>query len=190
MKENDIWWQGVVWDQFPDRLRVYLPGARPLCSGVPEWCQRCCALGSQMVAGRLATAGHGWQLALIMAARCCLETGNVFPRHRLTVCGARSLCKAGRYHSSQLCLPCSPRARLVHMLEFITCPRLAYRRGGPVSQDRERRVQGPAEHGLRLGAVAAARAAVQGCPQAPPEADRGAGVLPTHRYLTPASLGS
>ena len=27
MKENDIWWQGVVWDQFPDRLRVYLPGA-------------------------------------------------------------------------------------------------------------------------------------------------------------------
>ena len=26
MKENDIWWQGVVWDQFPGRLRVYLPG--------------------------------------------------------------------------------------------------------------------------------------------------------------------
>ena len=27
MKENDIWWQGVVWDQYPGRLRVYLPGA-------------------------------------------------------------------------------------------------------------------------------------------------------------------
>ena len=27
MKENDIWWQGVVWDQFHDRLRIFLPGA-------------------------------------------------------------------------------------------------------------------------------------------------------------------
>ena len=42
MKENDIWWQGVVWDQFPDRLRVYLPGARLFCCCTHEWflCRR------------------------------------------------------------------------------------------------------------------------------------------------------
>lgn len=30
MKENDIWWRGVVWDQQPGRLRIFLPGARAI----------------------------------------------------------------------------------------------------------------------------------------------------------------
>ena len=36
MKENDIWWQGVIWDQQPGRLRIFLPGAPHPTSLCPQ----------------------------------------------------------------------------------------------------------------------------------------------------------
>ena len=62
------------------------------------------------------------------------------------------------------------------------------RRGGPVYQERDGGVEGPAQHGLHLGPVAAAGAAVQGRPQAAPAAQCRAGACPhelIHCWLSP-----
>ncbi len=133
MKENDIWWQGVVWDQFPDRLRVYLPGAPPHqllhpCTApvlprlgyifftvVKLWLKLGISLGCSHHSSSRSRANVLPPFGF--SAVTCLSSGK-----RFTGCQGELLCRAGRFLKPLLCPPRSAHAQIISMLSFDDTP--------------------------------------------------------------------